>query len=171
MEPENDMPTLAEKTLAVARRRARWVQYIKDGLSVAEIADIEGVREDNGATERRQIARAEGLEIWNRSSLGSAHARGVLDVPSLFRTHLKNELAELAKQHQPEDLQALIGLNPKAVRDAQKRPYAHNWTLGQMQRLAQARGKTFEQLMIEAAAYKELVWTPKSATKAKTTSS
>ena len=157
MELENDMPTLVEKTEAIARRRARFVQYVKDGLSCAEIADLEGIREDNASTERRKIAKEEGITLAAKTrSVSAPRAAGVMEVPSLFRNYLSMQLTRLIERHSPEDLAVLTGLNPAAQRQVVGNPYAYNWTLGQLSRTAKALGKTFDQLMREALDHKPL---------------
>lgn len=157
MELENDMPTLAERSEAVARRRARFVDYVKRGLSSAQIADLEGIREDNASTERREIAKEEGLPLPKRTR-GSQPplASGVMEVSSLVRSYLKMQLEDLKALYAPEDLQVLTGLNPSAQNAACRNPYTHNWTIGQLSRVAAVKGITFEQLMRDALNHKPI---------------
>ncbi len=128
-------------------RREVIIQSIKDGMTIKDLAAQTGWNERTLMSDRKIIAKEEGLEI---STKGVALPLGLTKAGSLqLRVHLANHLnrVTIATGHRPKEVATLIGVNRAGQRRAEKTPYAHDWTLSQIERLAKAQSITFQEIM------------------------
>ena len=120
-----------------------------------EIADAEGMAPDDARTERRDLAKLHNLDL-PAPRRGTRHrALGIGDENRWFRALLGNKVSRLLTRYHPTDLACVIGLSPEQQKDSMDKARGHNWTLGQITRLAAASNTTFDQLVAEAAAYRD----------------
>ena len=132
----------------LAERRTRMLGYIKDGMTADQIADIEGLDLVRARKERKAVADTHGLSTPPNKRAGftpvgfTAPNRGM-------RTFLGYKLSDLTTKHKGDKIliARLTGLTQSEQRQAVKASVGHNWTLAQIQRLADALDIPFEELM------------------------
>lgn len=137
----------------LAARDARVVELAREGKTFPEICDIMGLDQTNAAKWRTMIKEA-GV------TLGPARpwsAKGTDGWPPRFRGRTKELIHKLRDKHSQPVVSEMLGLSNKELKialgdDDYKRK--HNWTIGQLQRLAEAHGMTVEQLMCDVLALK-----------------
>lgn len=141
-------------------RETRFLDYIKEKRVTSEIATREGMEDDYVRKERIRLAHLHGLKLPKKGQTQALDLIpfGLDDESRLFRGRVADRLHDqtgggigLGKYH-PAELASLIGVPQKAQNKARVRPFAHDWTLGQIQRLAKLEGKTFTQFMRELVA-------------------
>lgn len=130
----------------IDQRSANILEHIKQGLTAEQIADAEGITADDARKLRLQLAREHKIAIPKARREGF-RALGLNEERSGFRVRLGYQLQHLRDQHHPVAVSKMTGLTQAEQRDAVDPRKGHNWTLGQMQRLATARGYTFERLI------------------------
>jgi hypothetical protein len=135
-----------DRSKALARRRARIEGHLRAGKTSGEICDIEGLDSANEPKRmKKDVADPLGLTI--PSGHNTAPPVGLLDIDTQFRAWIGDEVRVLRRQHHYVDVAQMIGLTNIEQMRAVERPYAHNWTLSQLQRLAVARGMTLPELI------------------------
>lgn len=132
---------------AIARRKARILEHLRQGKTSGEICDLEGLDPANEPKRmKREVADPAGVSI--NPGKNTALPVGLLDIDRLIRKNLRDKLDDLRYNHHYVDISHMIGLTNIEQQRALKDPYTHNWTLSQIQRLAAAHGMTFEEMMI-----------------------
>lgn len=141
--------SISSRDDALTRRKARIVDYIKQGKPPLEICDLEGLDPANEPRRmRKEIADPMGLTINTAATAPPPAALmevGTKDLP--IKANLKTKLAGLRNNHHYVDVGHMVGLTNKEQIRAMTSPYTHDWTISQIQRLAVACGMTFEQML------------------------
>jgi len=136
----------SDRGAAIARRKARIAGHLRAGKTVGEICDLEGLDPANEPKRmRKEVAEPEGLAITPGHN--TQPPVGLLEIPRHMRYNLAKLLRDLRDEHHYVDVAHMIGLTNIEQARADKAPYTHNWTLSQIQRLAAASGKTFEEVL------------------------
>jgi len=140
----------SDRSDALARRKARLREHIKQGKTVGEICDIEGLDPANQPKlMRREVADPEGLKI--SAGRNTTPPVGLLEIERSFRGWLQLKLAALRDHHHYADVAQMVGLTNIEQQRAMTFPYTHNWTIAQIQRLAAAHNMTFAELVTFAS--------------------
>ena len=139
----------SDRGAAIARRKARVIEYINKGLTVAEICDREGLDTENEPRRlRKEIAGPAGLTL----TLGRNPnpPLGLTDIERRIRQNLGDLVNKLRRDNHFIDVAQMIGLtNIEQQRAMDMANPAHNWTISQIQRLGVACGKSFEEMLTE----------------------
>jgi len=125
------------------------IEHIKNGLSAQEIADFEGLEIAYAGKQRKEVADAERITLPPPSRKGF-RALGLDDENSGFRFRLGQLLRDVRTIYHPSEVSTLIGLTNREQNQAINMRVGHNWTLGQMHRLAKVLDWTFEELITHA---------------------
>jgi hypothetical protein len=133
----------------IEQRSANILEHIKQGKTAEQIADAEGITADDARKLRLQLAKKHDVRIPKAHRAGF-RAIGLDDERSGFRVRLGYQLQYLRDEHHPVAVSKMTGLTQAEQRDAVDPRKGHNWTLGQIQRLAEARGVSFEQMIVTA---------------------
>jgi antitoxin component of RelBE/YafQ-DinJ toxin-antitoxin module len=138
----------ADRAKEKALQRLNIVEHVKAGHTAYQIADAEGLDPDDARQKRRRIAKEEGLPIL-RDKRSGLKAIGMNERNEQVRARLGFVLKRLTDERKmnPYQIARLVGLTMSEQRDAVDRTKGHNWTLAQIQRLADASGSTFEEIM------------------------
>lgn len=132
-------------------RVARFIEYIKERRVASEIAVREGMDEYYANRLRTRIALENGLPPLSKDETKALDAIpfGLDEESKIIRRRLADALNHVVLRHPPEEVARMIGIPQKLHKRALEAPYRWDWTLGQMQRLAKARGKPFPQFIRE----------------------
>lgn len=129
------------------KREKRILGYIEQQLTAAEIARREGLQPDYAIRVRNQIAAKHGLTIKDRSNKSSAMPYGLDDESRRFRNRLGDDLWGLLNLHKmaPMEVARKVGIPRKLQSKAINKPFAYNWSLGEIQQMAKLYNKPFEE--------------------------
>ena len=139
------------KADAKARRVTRIAQLLKEGRTDREIAEREGM----DATNLSKFYKDNGLTVpAKRKATKSMHPFGVHSKSALlFNRRLSDKIYELRQMgYEAEDVAAMTGVTEKQQNlttgdRADAKVERHNFTVSQMERLADALGITFIDLI------------------------
>jgi len=129
----------------LAERRERFIEYIKADLNPVDIAAREGMDADDVRKKRIKVAREEDLSLGS-GAVKDAAQYGLGKLTHAYRSRLADHLHRLRLKHHPIEVAQLTGISRKSQNRAVNNPFNHDWTLAQMERMAIARGITFEEL-------------------------
>lgn len=136
-----------ERGAVYAARDERIITYLLNGSTSRHIAVLEGLDEDRCRKLCRALVEEHELVLPAPPQRGSPAPVtlpvGVTDASRGLRNRLGDELYGLVEFLQGRRLRlaevgVLTGLPPSAQKRASTRPYAHDWTLGQIERLLAA---------------------------------
>lgn len=113
-----------------------------------EVARLEVIDHDYAYKLMVQTARKHGLEYKPHKMSGSTETPGLTNESKTVRARLGDELYKL--ELSPGEAALSTGVPLKAQKLARDRPFNHDWTLSQIERLARARGMTFRELLLKA---------------------
>lgn len=132
----------------LAKRRERIIQNIKDGWTCEQIADREGLTVDTASSLRRDFAREEGLKIPPKGR-SRYRAIGLDDDKEGFHARVAHKVLDLQTIYSAEELTYLLGLTTTEQSLAADNTRGYNWTVAQLQRLANVLGVSFRELLID----------------------
>jgi hypothetical protein len=136
----------ADREALLEQRRLNIVDHIRAGHTSDEISDAEGMDRDDARKQRKAIADAEGLDVHTIGRSGFDPV-GLIEERSGFRNRLGDELERLRRTHHALEIAKMTGLTQSQQRAATQPVPKHNWTVSQIKRLADARGRTFEEMI------------------------
>jgi hypothetical protein len=144
----------------LSERDQRIVQFMKERLSVAHIADLEGIEEDYARKATRRLAAQEGIE-YNPAKETSREI--LTDASRQFRIGMAKIVSELrdAPGAHPLEIARDTGLTQAAQVAATQRAensnvgYTHDYKLSQLERIAATRGDDFRRMMLRALLTRE----------------
>lgn len=135
------------------------VELALQGLTEKEIGERLGISYDGVSAEKRRVSKARGIEFPKRALGRNATpkpaygltARGEPGGSYRFRVNLSDRLKKLRDKQHPIEVAQTTGLWPNAQTMATSNdpPYGYDWTISQIERLAQAHGLTFNELVTE----------------------
>lgn len=130
-------------------REQRILGYIKDDLTAVEIARREGLQPDYALRLRNQIAAKHGVTVKERKSKKSDIPYGLDDESRRFRSRLGDDLWGLlnTKRLAPMEVARKVGVPRKLQAKAINKPFAYNWSLGEIQQMAKLHNMTLEQYL------------------------
>lgn len=129
----------------IAERNIRIVDYVTQGWTAEEIADREGLERDYTQKLRTKLIKEHKIKP-PKTSRKNKTAFGITEHSARIRSRLADHLQALKDEHPTPDVAFMIGLTQREQNEAKYGRSKHNWTLGQMERLAVARGISFAQL-------------------------
>lgn len=126
------------------------VMMMKLGRPVRTIAQLTGNAHDYCRRICVRLAQSEGItytpdNIMNRAEIAPV---GITEASRRFRSRLSDKLHLLGTDYRA--VASLIGMTRRCQKYARQRPFNHDWTLSQIERLAAALDMDFAQLMREA---------------------
>jgi hypothetical protein len=130
--------SISSRDDALARRKARIAEYLRQGKTTLEICDLEGLDPANEPRRiRKEVAEPLGLTVVTSGTAPPPQA--LLDIDRVLRYHLASHLDTLRGKHHYIDVGHMLGMtNKEQLRALRDRGYIHDWTLSQIQRLAVA---------------------------------
>lgn len=126
-------------------RTARFIEYIKKGLTDKEIGDLEGLGADYCQKLKKKIAGENGLTVKSKGKTIEVFKKD--DASYLLRHRLAGRLYKLQMKHIPKEITRMLGMTLAEQRRALEGIPTHNWTILQMQRLADVDGISFVDLV------------------------
>lgn len=136
----------SKKTL---QRDERIVEMMRRGRPVRAIAQMEGLEADYCRKICKSLAAREGFE-YNPAKVTRSDMSfvGLTEASRGFRRYLGDKLHKLGDD--PRRVARLVGMTQRCRKYAMERPFNHDWTLTQIERLAAALEMDFADLMREA---------------------
>lgn len=140
----------SENRLRLSERDARIVQMMELGRPVRTIAQAEGLEHDYCRKICVKLSAANGID-YNPEKI---HKRpemsilGLTDNTRRLRSYLADKLYDLGDD--PRVIAKQIGMTLRSQKYARQRPFRHDWTLSQIERLAGALGTDAVTMMGEA---------------------
>jgi hypothetical protein len=137
------------KTKEQERERvARVIAHARAGHTMTEIVDMEGLDAGNVKKWHEHVRNA-GVSI--EKGRASRPSIGITEQSASWRYNLGRSLGRL-RDHLPQiEVSRMVGMTNMEIVAAtggtKRCPSPHNWTTSQLQRLADAQGVTFEQLV------------------------
>ena len=131
-------------------REERLVQFITEGRSVSVVAVLEGLEHDYAYKLLMKVAKDKGLVYQARRTHnpGAMPVVGLTTASQPLRARLGDHLYKL--QGKPPEIARATGVSVKGQRYARDRPFNYDWSLSQIERLAEASGMSFRALMLAA---------------------
>jgi hypothetical protein len=128
-------------------REQRFISYIKDGITAADIGQLEGLRADYAGRLRKAFATKHGLTITKGQ--GQDMPPGITEASRRFRGRLGDYLYKLLndKKLLPVTVANRVGVPVKLQSRAYNKPNYYDWKLSELERLAKASGVPFEQFI------------------------
>lgn len=142
----------SEQAEYARRRKERILTYLTQDppVSLVNIMAMEGVAERPLRLTIKELEDEHGLEY-----LGSVGARtgasmpyGLTEATARFRARLADHLYRITDVDTSivnikgrTEAAPIVGLNPREQIRAEQKPFAYDWSLSQMERLARALGK------------------------------
>lgn len=131
------------------KERVRKLITQPNPLPLSHIMAMEGMTERPLRQLIKEIEREEGIEyIGTPACKGEGSPPpGLTEATSRLRSNLANELYRITNPHNAfgiigrEDAAPLVGLNPRQQIRAENKPFTHDWTLSQIERLARTLGE------------------------------
>jgi hypothetical protein len=135
-------------------RDERIVEFMREGRPIRAIKELEGLDHDNCRKICLSLSRQYGVEYDadDRKEPGQILPEGITEQSQGFRSRLADMLYQLGhdrRMHKIEIAQA-TGITQRSQKYATERPFTHNWSLSQIERLAAVRGTGFRDLMLRA---------------------
>lgn len=139
----------AEK-LKINDRDERILQMIVLGRPVRAIAQLEGLDHDYCRKICTRLAKQNGVEykpdrVYKRSEMATV---GLTDATRRMRSHLGDRLYDLGDDSR--EVARAVGMTIRCLKYAKQRPFKHDWSLSQIERLASALDKDVHTLLCEA---------------------
>lgn len=130
----------------LAEQEARIVTYIQEGLTSIEIALREGMSVDEAGKKRKEIKAKHGVSSGKRKPVESLQYGLTHEASGSFRSRLGDHLYRLRLKHHPLEVALITGMTLAEQRRACVRPFNHDWTISQQERLAAALNIKMEDL-------------------------
>lgn len=140
----------ARETRLRVAREDRLRQFIKENRPVSAIAQLESLEFNYAKLLVRKLIKAESLD-YNPPKIcktGEQEIVGLTQDSYHFRGRLGNHLAMIKEDSREITLKT--GVLFRSIQVARDKPFNHDWTLSQIERLGRANGKTFKQIMLES---------------------
>lgn len=142
------MSVAGRRDRLLEERKERVFQYLKDKVSISEIMAREGI-DERTAKELKREAKRKGLPT--SSGVTAQTPFGITDESRQFRMHLGDRVRRMLDNdgyHQLE-VSRILGLTQKTSAKLRNEVhYPHDWRLSEMERMAQANGWSFPELML-----------------------
>lgn len=144
------IPTDDEKRSQLSERDELIIQMMELGRPVRNIAQLIGIEHDYCRKICAKLSTKAGFEYkpitpYKRTEMTSV---GITEATRRFRGVLGDKLYLLGNDGR--QVAKLIGMTIRCQKAARQRPFNHDWTLSQIERLAAALGTDFATLMREA---------------------
>jgi hypothetical protein len=118
-------------------------------VPLGHIAKLEGMHERAVRDIVKELETEHNIEYMNVASKASPDtlAPGLTTATSALRMNLGTELYTLRERGNDSadfarnEIAPRVGLNPRQQARAEQRPFNHDWTLSQIERLAKERGR------------------------------
>ena len=126
------------------------VVFINEGRSVAAVALLEVINHDYAYKLLMRVSKKFDLNYRPQRVANTAQAvvPGLTDASQAVRARLGDYFYTL--KGSPAELARLTGVPSRAQVTARDRPFNYDWSLSQMERLAEASGTDFRTLMLQA---------------------
>lgn len=141
-------PVKHRRATTKLEREERLIEFIKRGHAASEVAEFIGVDRDYAYKLMSRTAKKHGLEFHARRVTGNRLTYGLTDESRPLRARLGDHLYKLNLN--PTDTARVVGVTAKAQKQARDRPFNHDWTLSQIERLSRECGLTFREVIISA---------------------
>lgn len=149
MPQDSSSPNRAEqRTRLLEERDARLVGYLKANTSMGTICDREGMEYDYCRKECLKLAKK--FNIAYKPGPTNPEPYGFTDESERFRSRLSDLIYGYLNHHHPLEVARDMGLTQNEQRQAKERPFRHNWTISQMERMAHTLGMDFRALILHA---------------------
>lgn len=143
---------MKDKAFREARKK-RFIAYIKEGWTLPDIMDREGMDYRTALEMRKEVRSEKKLTGPPEQGRGASHgflAQSSSDPHRTIASNLSNKLYELKQKRPHDEVSFLLGLNNAEQNRAVDRK--HNWTLAQINRFAELEKKSFTVFMTEILA-------------------
>lgn len=127
-------------------RELRIIEHARQGRTMTEIVDIEGLDAGN-VKHWHRIIRDAGVTI--EKSRASKPPIGLKKENERFRFNLGRSLVRIRDVHPQVDVSRMVGMTGTQCLEATEKK-THDWTVSQIQRLAEAQGMSFQEMVINA---------------------
>ena len=140
--------TTSQRVRLRQERDERLAIFIEQGRPVRAVAKLEGIEHDYAYKLLKQVARVRGLEYHPRRVAHPAGEPilGLTAASQTLRARLGDYLYRL--EGSPATIARQVGITAKNQPVAQDRPFNHDWTLSQIERLAEASNQDFHTFML-----------------------
>ena len=140
----------SENKLRQNERDARIIQMMELGRPVRTIAQLEGLEHDYCRKICMRLVASSGIEytperVYKRLEMTTV---GLTEKTRRLRSYLADKLYDLGDN--PRVIAKQIGMTLRCQKYAKQRPFRHDWTLSQIERLAEALETDAITLMKEA---------------------
>jgi hypothetical protein len=143
----------SEGRISLNNRDARMIQMMEIGRPVRAIAQLVGLDHEYCRKICTRLMREHDLKYVPDNTMVREETAplGISEDSRSFRRYLSTKLNELALQEpNTSNVAAITGVLQRDQKYAKQRPFHHDWTLSQMERLAAALGLDFIAMMKEA---------------------
>ena len=130
-------------------RNIRILDYITgdNQLSFRAIQTSEGLSAGLARQKIKELEREHGVSYFGTAAAKGGVPYGLTDDSRAMRARLSDALHAVArKQPDKAAVSALTGLNRREQRRAIERPFRHDWTVSQIERLARLVGRSVADL-------------------------
>lgn len=125
----------------------RIVEHARAGRTMTEIVDLEGLDPFN-TKEAHNAIKAAGVTISRERT--KTLPLGLTKENESWRKRIGYHVDDLRAKHCQLDVSRLLGMTNAEILKATTRPATHNWTLSQLQRLANARQEPLADMVMRA---------------------
>jgi len=144
-----------QRAKLLTERDNRLAEFMRQQRPIAAIAELEGLEADYCRKRCRVVAAERGIVYKPprpRPEDKAENMYGLSDESKAFRVGLGEILYKHRESGQHQlDVARDIGLIQAAQVRATQRPFNHNWTISQIERLAVAVGRPFKEVLLECA--------------------
>lgn len=140
-------------------RAARIIEHARKGHTMMEIVDLEGL--DPGNVKRwHKLVRDAGVTI--EMGRASRPPSGIRPSNDAWRYRIGRVLNDLRDAHPQIEVSRMVGMTNVQIKNATAGPRdcTHDWTVSQLQRLADVSGIPFESLIVQALTTKPVKENP-----------
>lgn len=125
-------------------REQRVIEHARAGRTMTEIVDLEGL--DAGNVKKwHRFLRDAGVTI--EMARASNPPSGLRRSNDTWRYNIGRSLGRMRDQLPQIEVSRLVGMTNIEINSAIKTSPTHNWTVSQLQRLADAQGVSFQDLI------------------------
>lgn len=137
------------RTVARLEREDRLAQFIEERRPVCAVALLEGINHDYAYKLLMKISKERGLDYRPRRVVptGLETIPGLTDATQQLRAKLGDMLYTLKEQKVA--IARTVGVPSKSQPIARDRPFNYDWSLSQIERLAEACGTDFRTLLLQ----------------------
>lgn len=140
-----------DRSAYAVERRARILTFITQDppVPLENILRMEGITDRTARGVIAELEKEHGIRYIDTpgARVGQAIPFGLSPSTNRLRANLANELYRVTNSHNQfgfkgrEDAAQAVGLNPRQQIRAENKPFGHDWTLSQIERLARTLGE------------------------------